>query len=748
MTGNYILGGETFESSLGRGAYWTIGSRVLPDGIVPVEIRFSNEMVSRCQVFRVDRSYHSVGVGTFPGSAWDISDPVTPRRLNICFAERDDGDGPIPEPNYIWDPDTTSGAPGWGKSEYVYIMQSTYDSTGTIYSGAVLFSDTLDVIYAWYPRLLPGHSLLESLPASLVVQTYSETIAGPHAWRDDGALTLTWDYCGSGEHRGFRIHNAIGSLPTTVIDSTGPDERSYLHAPLTNGLTHFYRIEIIGPDGEQAGISRLFTGVPYPSSASACLYQYNYSDPRERDDWTGGRSLTASYHGGISEHWTRFETFGEDTLQSVEFKLWDIFDIGTPTVRICLYEASTNAVSPACGLPVPGDLRGCVDVPYSELYSYPHSPTVADLSSIPVAARVFGTSGSLIPENYFVSIGLSPLTPDPETDQTAIVYSNDVENPDEPVCLPDPRSGSFFPDYDSTGQAEHRYMGEYTCCGDVYRQAEYWMDAYVCTSDPNQCPVITGFENDPVTAMAGRRIANATHATDTPGDIVGYAIGAGPGAVDPESGEWQYTPTCDDVPGFDVTISASDRGIDECLSASFAVDVAPSALVVPCADIEVYAGEAAVKQVAAFGGCPSYTYAHTGGPGVLVENDLGALWYWDTDSLDIGTHAVQVLVEDGYGQQTTCAFDVIVSKIPVCACPCLGNPRCETEFAVVNIIDITDFIEVAFREALPIFDPDCPVSRTDVDCNDVTDILDLVRAVDVIFRGADPTSHYCNPCGP
>ncbi|MEW5700901.1 MAG: hypothetical protein AB1792_01540 [Candidatus Zixiibacteriota bacterium] len=50
-------------------------------------------------------------------------------------------------------------------------------------------------------------------------------------------------------------------------------------------------------------------------------------------------------------------------------------------------------------------------------------------------------------------------------------------------------------------------------------------------------------------------------------------------------------------------------------------------------------------------------------------------------------------------------------------------------------------------EALPP-DPDCPRARTDVDCDGVTAMSDVVSVIDVVFSGANSAVEFCNPCAP
>lgn len=82
-----------------------------------------------------------------------------------------------------------------------------------------------------------------------------------------------------------------------------------------------------------------------------------------------------------------------------------------------------------------------------------------------------------------------------------------------------------------------------------------------------------------------------------------------------------------------------------------------------------------------------------------------------------------------------------------CACPCLADPACAGGGeSVVNVLDIVGFIDVAFRGMPLVNDRPCPTERTDVNCDHVTDVRDVVTAIDVAFRDADPAFRFCNPC--
>lgn len=87
-----------------------------------------------------------------------------------------------------------------------------------------------------------------------------------------------------------------------------------------------------------------------------------------------------------------------------------------------------------------------------------------------------------------------------------------------------------------------------------------------------------------------------------------------------------------------------------------------------------------------------------------------------------------------------------VGDVCDCVCPCHGNPACQ--HAVVNVTDVVITIDVAFGSAAPPDDPDpsCMWETTDVDCSGATDIVDVVKTINVAFRGADAAAAYCVPC--
>lgn len=255
-------GGETFGGSIGKGIDF-FGSYVLSESYVPVEIRFSNTDSTLCQVFRRDLGYASNGVGVFPGTAWDMSDPMNPRRLNLCFVEAA-GEG---TPDQRWNPTST----GSGGREYLYVMLSSYDGTGTTYAGLNGYNDNMDVLYNWWPYLNPGHSLLESLPAILTIEPFF--VRTFRSIPDTTQVILTWNY-GLAFPDHFDIYGGTASDSGTLIQTVDGLQRSWTHTGLTPNEEYFYRIEAFDQWGEFTSDSKSIRVVTESISSNMGLVSY------------------------------------------------------------------------------------------------------------------------------------------------------------------------------------------------------------------------------------------------------------------------------------------------------------------------------------------------------------------------------------------------------------------------------------------------------------------------------------------
>jgi choice-of-anchor B domain-containing protein len=227
-------GYETFNGSISRGHNF-FGSSLLPSQFVPVEIRFNSDSTqwSNVQVFK-RYGYDSAGVGTFPGSAWDVSDAANPRRLNLniveCYTCSEHISGPA---NGRWDPDTSVN----GKFEYLFVMLSDYDSTGTYYADSNILQDEVDNLYAWWPRVASGHTFFETDTAKLIITPS----IGLNLYAFDTSISISWIYPGPDPNH-FRLYYSVDSLNWALLAELWGYDTSFVHSGLPVNQKYYYQI--------------------------------------------------------------------------------------------------------------------------------------------------------------------------------------------------------------------------------------------------------------------------------------------------------------------------------------------------------------------------------------------------------------------------------------------------------------------------------------------------------------------------
>jgi hypothetical protein len=181
----------------------------------------------------------------------------------------------------------------------------------------------------------------------------------------------------------------------------------------------------------------------------------------------------------------------------------------------------------------------------------------------------------------------------------------------------------------------------------------------------NQCPTNVSASPNPVNAVVGAQASATVTASDPDGGgVLQYYLIAGPGSVNSTSGVWTYTPTCADVPGFTVTVQASERGGGGCPQSqvAFQVDVAPTSLSIGnCAPVSVHWGAPASQQLTPEGGCPPVTFTKLSGPGNVTS---GGNWSYQTNCGGIGNDSVKIQAIDATGQSAACAFLITVTNTP------------------------------------------------------------------------------------
>ncbi len=246
MNGLAFTNGETFFDSIARGRYLA-GSTIGPDGDVSIDIVLSTEETSLAQVFRRDQGWAAAGVGTFPGAVYDVSDPANPRRLNVAISE----DGRQGEANMMWDP---SDAPD-GKREYLWVMASDYDGTGTTYEDVRIGPDAgeLDILYVWEARLEPGRAFFETEPATLSIAL--ARIADFAATPGNEEITLSWSYAAPPEVSEIALYRGLSNPADELIGSVAPGVTSYTLDVTDPSAEYFFRAEALDADGNVVDVS-------------------------------------------------------------------------------------------------------------------------------------------------------------------------------------------------------------------------------------------------------------------------------------------------------------------------------------------------------------------------------------------------------------------------------------------------------------------------------------------------------------
>ena len=250
-TGLTVFGGGM---SHGTDFFW--GSTVPASAAVEVEIRISKLETTFAQTYRRDRGFAAAGVGRFPGSVWDITDPNNHRRLNIIFVEDSTTGKP---PNRIWDPDANEAI--FGGREYLLIMNSDYDGNGLSYSGRDGLS--ADVLYGWWPLLKVGRIFFKTDPHTLTIKLARVSHLTILAEAD--RLNLFWNYAPDNANS-FVIYGGQAPNPQTVIAEVPVATRSYVDPGLSPGVPYYYRLEAQTANHTVRDISLESSSVPTPTS--------------------------------------------------------------------------------------------------------------------------------------------------------------------------------------------------------------------------------------------------------------------------------------------------------------------------------------------------------------------------------------------------------------------------------------------------------------------------------------------------
>ncbi len=325
--GGVNWGGETFGGSLGRGELF-FGSSLSDADLVAVEVRFSTTDSTLAGTFRRDLGYAYNGAGVFPGTVWDVSNPGSPRRLNVCFVE----DAGLGTPNGEWDPSSAS----LGKREYLFVMDSDYDGTGASYSGFNLINDanSMDIQYGWWPRVNTGSSLLQTLPATLFINAFSVT--GFRGIPAEDYITLTWQWDDADPDQ-FDIYRGSSPGSLSLLATTAGSDRVHVDSGLTTGMTYYYRIEAV-TGGSTEGEGPTIAATPEIVSDNVSLLTFWHGRGRYGDVWGYTDPMTDKEYALICARDEGVSIIDIDQVPAVEVGFIPSISPGTDAKDVKIYQ--------------------------------------------------------------------------------------------------------------------------------------------------------------------------------------------------------------------------------------------------------------------------------------------------------------------------------------------------------------------------------------------------------------------------
>ncbi len=235
-------GGSAFGSSIEIGSAFVGESEIFDFEVVDIDMYLSQNPDSNtvAWVYSAVDTGVVIGLGSFPGSVYDVSNPDVPRRLNVVFFEEDGGD-------LIWNPDDM-----WnGNYEYLLVMMSDYDLTGDIYLDQPAFD--LDVQYFCWLKRKPGHEWFETEPATLTFRNFWELSVFTMEI-GNGEFTLFWEFeyppIETDEIDHYNLLRGTAQNTLFEISQIPVGVGMYLDAGLEIGENYYYRLNGINSEGE------------------------------------------------------------------------------------------------------------------------------------------------------------------------------------------------------------------------------------------------------------------------------------------------------------------------------------------------------------------------------------------------------------------------------------------------------------------------------------------------------------------
>ena len=284
LYGNYWLGGTSFiQNSIAIGSGFSGLSTLDSTKSVNIDIRFSTHADSQSVAPVYGSSPYTadspgitgefLGWGTFPGTAWDISDPDSPRRLNLCFFEHNGG-------NLIWNPESVAH----GNYEYLLVMFSNYDE-GAMYENLEAYN--MDVQYFCWLKKKAGQTWFDTEPAVLQFRNIWDIEF--NAEPGDNQINLEWQHENQDveilEIEYYEIYRGLSSDPDELIAEVDVGVNSYLDSDVINLTTYYYKIIGLNNAGEPIVVSDVIRLAPFIRAYNAELISNWDENTNPYMDW-------------------------------------------------------------------------------------------------------------------------------------------------------------------------------------------------------------------------------------------------------------------------------------------------------------------------------------------------------------------------------------------------------------------------------------------------------------------------------
>ncbi len=242
------------------------GSTVPNADAPPVQIVFDRDLRSTLWVYDRAQDYAYVGRGTFPGAAYDVSDPAAPRRLNLALSEAPT----LKTSNRAWDPDGSSS----GGREYLAVLASPYDGASGDPPNANFFG--LNSYYDLIARLVPGATTIDKFPDATLTVTPRPLRHVSATTLENGSVSLRWVAATYLDGARVRVYDGTDNDAPSLLTETETGARDLLFEGLDPSTRYTFRVDVVGGDGQTLGSA---TASATPSLSLGVLAATSFASP-------------------------------------------------------------------------------------------------------------------------------------------------------------------------------------------------------------------------------------------------------------------------------------------------------------------------------------------------------------------------------------------------------------------------------------------------------------------------------------